>query len=145
MIVEVDYLDLSEWDREILLNGCGAEGGFHLNLIFKEICNLHDFRYRCGGSEEDRESYDLEFRDGLHAAVDALSWWRFISRWTLRRAAKFYYYLVVQYGQSTFTYREEKHGETMVTLRLLHYEQQENERGGIRKMSPLMHCFACAA
>ena len=152
--IEVRYEDYTEYDREMLLNGCGPHGaGF--DLCFKPACDKHDHNYRCGWTEEHRTEYDHEFRqdmheivDGIEARIDELPWWRFVTRWVmertvrgLREAADFYYYLVSEYGDNFFTYREETGEDIHITMETLHREEQERQGFGVRRLSPLMNCL----
>lgn len=137
---DVDYDKLHSFDKEFLLNGCGPTGGPTLNLIFKRACGIHDLGYLTGGTEKHREMADNEFGKNLACAVGMISWWRFISRFLMRRAARLYHGLVVRFGASSFTYRyEDQWDEQTITVAVLLEEMSARQEKGESRLAPLLH------
>jgi len=159
--IDVEFSDYTEYDREMLLNGCGGADGPHINLCFKPACDLHDHRYRCGFTEEHRGEWDSEFHQYMHriiddieSEIDNIAWWRFISRFVmekavraLREAADLYYFLVTEFGEKFFHYREDSliGDDVYVTMETLHEEEKARQQEGIRSLSPLANCLMRAA
>lgn len=57
------YCELSDNQKKLICNGCGAKGGIvnPPDFIFKASCNHHDFLYWVGNTEEERKYADKAF------------------------------------------------------------------------------------
>lgn len=68
------YWALSNKEKKEICNGCGAKGAWYNFLIpgkiFKEACNIHDFDYLIGKTEEDKRKADRRFIQNLKRIVD---------------------------------------------------------------------------
>lgn len=67
--------------------------------------DLHDFRYHCGGTEEDRREADAEFLRGLYACVNRFEGLR---RKAARRRCRVYYAAVQEAGTRFWAYRDKR-------------------------------------
>lgn len=67
--------------------------------------DLHDYRYFCGGTEEDRRQADAEFLRGLYACVDRFEDLR---RKAARRRCRVYHTAVQEAGRDYWNYRPER-------------------------------------
>ncbi len=142
MEVRVEYEDLTEWDRQLLLNGCGPNSIQAVpELVFTMACNRHDFDYIVGGPRDlpnGDSSYRMRaeesFERRLYAAAAQTSWyvcwWYYWAAWVYARATK-------NFGQQFFVYRPDG---AVVDLMLLRREQieYENERGKSRPCAMVM-------
>jgi hypothetical protein len=65
--------------------------------------DLHDYRYWCGGSEDERAASDAEFLAELYAVVSHLG---FLRRSVARRRCRLYWKAVRKFGGSHWNYKE---------------------------------------
>ena len=65
--------------------------------------DLHDYRYYCGGTEEEREEADDEFLTGLYAHVACLP---DMQREVARRRCRVYHKVVRTFGASHWNLKE---------------------------------------
>ena len=133
--------ELVPFAQEILLNGCGARDGIHVDLIFLRACLQHDLNYLTGGDEFARDAYDIEFHRDMIDIIDELPWYRFLGKWLYRRTAWLYYELVVRFGEDSFEYRDP---DVDVTVELLLEEEEHRQHHNITRRSPLTQCLECA-
>ena len=83
--LRVRYRHLTDYQREMICNGCGAKGGIVPvpEFLFHASCDHHDFNYWVGGHRLQRKKADLQFyREMLRDAGDS----RYYKFW-----AKVYY------------------------------------------------------
>ena len=102
------YWRLHPDDKKRICNACGPAGPLadyipnHLFwLPIAEACNIHDFMYKEGHVEKDREIADRVFRNNLMRLVEAktsIKWLRKLRRW---KADK-YYGVVKRFGARAF-------------------------------------------
>jgi hypothetical protein len=147
IVIDVHYEDLDEWDREMMLNGCGPQNSSRWydvpDLMFTEACNRHDFDYRVGGlknlSGGDsmlRHEADLRFLDNMYLAAEG-AWWG--CRWWYYLMARSYYSVVSELGRPQFVFRQPG---SHITLDLLREEEEEAQVAyGTLKPSPLAACM----
>ena len=114
------YAPSSYWlfDKEILkelVNGCGP-GGWKVDpvpdtvygLPIEKACNIHDFMYFYGETEEDRDRADRVLKNNINRIIDAaydsskIPVYRDIMRTLRRRRAKKYYFFVHNFGGPHF-------------------------------------------
>lgn len=148
MRIEVKYEDLTEWHREMLLNGCGAQRGIKRwfdapDWVFEEACNRHDFDYRVGGVRDlpggesmARHEADVLFLRNMLDAANTAGWW---ASWWYRTMARSYHRLVVEYGRDAFEYRTR--GETVSLETLIAEETWDVQQGLARAGSPFRSCM----
>lgn len=72
-----DYFAADDLERFTICNGCGsAKAKFDfvpdsiLGLKISPVCNIHDWRYAKGHTEEDRLKADREFLDNLLTLIE---------------------------------------------------------------------------
>ena len=98
-----DYNELTTEERSQICNGCGAKGG-HIpvpNFIFTASCDLHDYNYTIGGSEEDRKRYDYGFYRAMKRDADTFT---FPKRQYYKMWAYVYFKAVRKFGSKHFNY-----------------------------------------
>lgn len=98
---------LEEWElltnkeRAYITNGCGPKFGFlgaivpDFGNLYTGPCNLHDWIYWSGGSEEMRIYADEQFKKDLTIVNNQLPWWK---RWVLSWVPRVYYIMVRRLG-----------------------------------------------
>lgn len=69
------YWALSDKDKVEICNGCGAKGAWYNFLIpggiFKQSCNIHDYDYFIGKTEQDKKDADRRFYQNNKRIVKA--------------------------------------------------------------------------
>lgn len=102
------YWNLLPTAKRELVNGCGPAGwkGKYIpdHLLFvsiTEACNIHDWMYIEGKTEDDRERADRVFLNNMLRIVEAVSA-NFLTREIRRRLALRYYATVRDYGAQYF-------------------------------------------
>ena len=100
------YKALSPAAKAEICNGCGsAKAKFDFipdtiyGLIITEACDIHDYDYHVGETEEDRQAADLRFLNNLMIIVNMKGGWL---RWFRRRRALKYYEAVRELGSDAF-------------------------------------------
>ena len=70
-----EYWELEVNQKRKICNGCGAKGSKINFLIpqgsFKEACNIHDYMYANGKTDEDKKVADRVFINNLNRIVEA--------------------------------------------------------------------------
>ncbi len=102
------YWGLDTQEKKRICNGCGPSGAMFdlipdtvFFLKIGEACNIHDFCYHIGETEEDRKKADDLFLDNISMIVRKITNFRWLKLLRLRRA--YTYFLAVQiYGKSAF-------------------------------------------
>lgn len=101
------YMELSDVERFMICNGCGAANSkfdFVPDTIYglsvREACYRHDYAYYIGRSEEDRLAADRQFLNNLLTIIELNS--NFIMRPLRRRRALKYYEAVREMGAKAF-------------------------------------------
>jgi len=92
-------------------NGCGPEG-WKGKLIpdvlggidISEACNIHDYDYLFGGTEEDREKANLNFLCNMVLIIRRDDTWLTNEDVALKWAMQ-YYLAVEEYGKEYFNYK----------------------------------------
>ena len=112
------YWRLSRKVRDKLLNGCGPAGMLNwlvpdtvYGLSIKAACNIHDFMYMTGVTEEHRREADRVFLNNMIRIIDAHTSNNVLKRLRYRRA-KTYYAFVDNYGGPWF-WKDKNPSETM--------------------------------
>ena len=98
-----EYWYLSEKAKKQICNGCGAKGSFLAKIIpqgkFREACNIHDYMYAIGKTDEDKKIADRVFINNLNRIVEASS--PFLRPFR-KLLALSYYKAVAQMGDEAF-------------------------------------------
>jgi hypothetical protein len=135
MQILVRYEDLSSYERDHLLNGCGPSAiELVPELIFTDACNRHDFDYLVGGPKDCgddstwRTRAEDAFEKRLHEAASKESWY---SRWWYHWAAWTYSRATRNLGVPSFTFRDAGAVVTLATIRGEH-DQLRKKNGGKR-------------
>lgn len=117
--VHPDYAPKAECD------GCGS--GWNKKLVpdtiyrlpIREACCPHDHRYEVGGTQEDKDIADLELLENTLEIINNYKIANQVGRldklkcavyphWLARYKAMTYYNFVVEFGDSSFNFREVK-------------------------------------
>jgi hypothetical protein len=101
------YWALSPVIKDKLCNGCGAKGfGWAIpdtiyGLRITEACNIHDYMYNIGKTDEDKKIADRTFLNNLLRIIETCSH-NWIIRWLRGRRANAYYLAVKTFGGPAF-------------------------------------------
>jgi len=99
----IKYSDLTDNQKSLITNGCGAKGGFinPPDFIFKASCNQHDFYYWRGMDEEDRKKADNAFYKYMRIDISEVSFHKkpYYHLWAFS-----YYSMVRLFGKKYFSY-----------------------------------------
>ena len=98
-----EYWKLDDVMKRTLCNGCGGRGG-KLNFIipqkhFEEACNIHDYMYATGYTEEDKRKADATLLFNLDTIVKEMEG---IKKWWYKKLAKTFYKAVHDFGDYYF-------------------------------------------
>lgn len=97
------YIDLSKEEKKRICNGCGGRGGKINFLIpqkeFRECCNIHDFMYETGITEDDKRKADRLFIYNMNEKCKSLSG---LKKFYYKQLAKIFYKSVVLFGDYYF-------------------------------------------
>lgn len=103
-----EYWALSEDERKCIGNGCGTKGicGWIApdtiwGLDITEACNIHDFMYYTGETEEDKIEADQTFLNNMLRLIEENTKWNWLKKLRARRAQT-YFYFVDEYGGPAF-------------------------------------------
>jgi len=98
-----EYWNLTEEEKKKICNGCGGRGGKFNFLIpqgkFKEACDIHDYMYHTGYTQEDKRKADATFLYNMDSIVREL---KGIKKWWYKKLAKIFYKAVYKYGDYYF-------------------------------------------
>jgi len=98
-----EYWELSEKEKQKICNGCGGRGGMFNFLIpqkhFQEACNIHDYMYATGYSEEDKRKADATLLYNLDLIVKQT---KGLKRVWYKKLAKTFYKAVHNFGDYYF-------------------------------------------
>jgi len=71
-----EYRNLSVEQKNTICNGCGAKGSILSRLIhsgeFIECCNIHDYMYAVGNTEESKQTADRVFYNNMNRVISIL-------------------------------------------------------------------------
>jgi hypothetical protein len=91
------YWRVSPATRELLTNGCGTGGLIGLlvpdtiyGLPVHRACDIHDFMYRIGETEKDKEEADIAFLNNLLRIIEARTRWKILLELRVCRARTYY-------------------------------------------------------
>ena len=112
----VDYWALTPAAKAEICNGCGASGGRRFPghiwwLDITEACNIHDYMYHLGLTEQDREEADKAFLNNLLRIIEKDSVDFAIIKTLRRWRAMTYYGAVRDFGGPAFWDNKNKPGE----------------------------------
>ena len=102
------YMLASEAQKKAVCNGCGSKGMDKkwVNLLdhlcgvdLLPACNIHDWMYQYGVSEEDKVYADEVFHGNMNKIVDAGSWFL---KYPRRLIVDEYWLAVKAFGDSAF-------------------------------------------
>jgi SAM-dependent methyltransferase len=103
-----EFWELSAEARKVLTNGCGPGGWLrwlvpdrNYGLDISPVCDIHDYMYAVGQTEEEREEADSVMLNNHLRLIDAKTKWQWLRRLRYRRAVK-YYEAVKNYGGPFF-------------------------------------------
>ena len=102
-MIKLKYSELTDEQKEIICNGCGAKSGW-LNppeFLFSASCNQHDFYYWRGGTESDRLEADKAFYEAMLSDIQNYIWYK---RVLYKSIAYTYYKSVRLFGKKFFYY-----------------------------------------
>jgi hypothetical protein len=98
------YWNLDPVLKEAIESGCGPEGFFGwlipetiYGLKITAACNIHDYMYAVGKTEEDRLEADSVFLNNMIRIIDTNTKWGWLKRLRYARA-KTYYNAVSTFG-----------------------------------------------
>lgn len=98
-----EYWELSKEQKSRICNGCGAKGSFLAQILpqwhFKEACNIHDYMYLIGKTDDDKKVADRVFINNLHRVTQALPP---MQKPLARAIARIYYEAVAKFGYEAF-------------------------------------------
>jgi hypothetical protein len=113
----IRYGDLTDAQRALVCNGCGAKGGF-INppeFRFGASCDHHDFNYWIGGDDSDRLRADRQF---FRAMLDDARELPQMSRYAHVAAAWIYFRSVRLWGGGAFHYGTPRTARDLLKLLL---------------------------
>jgi len=98
-----EYWELEVNQKRKICNGCGAKGS-KLNFlipqgVFTEACNIHDYMYYTGKTDEDKKVADRVFINNLNRIVKASNP---LLRPIRKAMARAYYEAVSKFGYEAF-------------------------------------------
>ena len=98
-----EYWKLSEEEKDKYCNGCGGRGG-KLNFLipqgkFEECCNIHDYMYSIGTTNEDKRIADATFINNMSQVIKEL---KGISKIYYKTLSKIFYNSVKDFGEYYF-------------------------------------------
>ena len=105
-----EFWELSTDERNRISNGCGAASAaidyvpdtiFGLNI--SASCDIHDFGYYLGGTEQDKFIADLFLLINTLQIIKQHGGWKFMKALRYSRAIK-YFYAVDFYGDDAFKF-----------------------------------------
>ena len=98
-----EYWRLAEAEKKKICNGCGAKGTLLAKLLpqghFHEACNIHDYMYYIGKTDEDKKVADRVFINNLHRIINTLP---LIQKPMAKTLARIYYEAVAKFGYEAF-------------------------------------------
>jgi len=98
-----EYWELTKAEKILICNACGGRGG-KLNFLipqkhFQEACNIHDYMYYIGRTQEDKREADATLLYNLDQIVNQMSG---IKKWWYKKLAKTFYEAVSKFGDYYF-------------------------------------------
>jgi len=110
-----EYWKLSLETKKAVVNGCGAGSALFdfvpdniLGLDISECCNIHDYMYHVGETNEDKLEADRVFLNNLVRTIDKNTSWKWIRK-RRKKIAYVYYKAVSKFGGPAFW--DEKNNE----------------------------------
>jgi hypothetical protein len=102
------YWKLTPEQKANIVNGCGP-GRFGSMIVpdslwglsIKEACNIHDYMFAVGETNEDRDEADRVFLNNMLRLIDAAGGWWAVKA-LRRQAAVKYYRAVADFGGPAF-------------------------------------------
>ena len=110
LFAPAEFWELSTDERNKISNGCGAASAaidyvpdtvYGLNI--SASCDIHDFGYYLGGTEEDKYISDLFLLINALQIIKQNNGWKFMKALRYSRAIK-YFYAVDFYGDDAFNF-----------------------------------------
>jgi hypothetical protein len=108
------YIQATPYERHQVANGCGPGGWLQYlipatiyGLKIEEPCNIHDWMYATGLTNEDKAIADRVFLNNLLRIIDANTRWDWL-RWLRYRRARKYFEAVEHFGGPAFWKRKNK-------------------------------------
>lgn len=106
LIVPTSYVKANEHTIKAACNGCGA-GGWKFDIVpdsmwgldVSEVCNVHDWCYHIGQTQDDKDFADMLFMRNLVRRINAHGGYL---AWLRRYRAVTYYNAVAEFGDSAF-------------------------------------------
>ena len=99
----VEYWKLSKDEKAKICNGCGGRGGKFNFLIpqkyFKECCNIHDYLYYNGKTENDKRIADRLLAYNMNLVCGQLKGFK---KFYYKQLAKIFHKAVVDFGDYYF-------------------------------------------
>jgi len=106
LIAPSSYVNATKEERAAVVNGCGT-GGWKGALVpdsmwglnVSGVCDIHDWMYEYGKTEEDKDFADMLFMRNLIRLINAKGGWL---AWLRRYRATSYYNAVAEAGDEAF-------------------------------------------
>ena len=100
-----------QWLKSKECNGCGSGWSIYLvpdtiyGMNIRDVCCPHDFDYKMGRTNADKEAADRRFKNNLYRKIELdKKWWRNnrVIKALMRRRARIYYQAVKEFGGPAF-------------------------------------------
>jgi hypothetical protein len=103
LIAPAGYWNLTDEQKKEICNGCGGRNSVLTKFLpqgtFKECCNIHDYMYFIGRTEEDKKLADRVFYLNLNRVVKHKKGFQ---KFVKKIIAKTYFTAVKKYGDYYF-------------------------------------------
>lgn len=101
-----EYWRLTPEQKAGICNGCGSRSTAWVpdtiwGLSIKAACNIHDYMYHAGATQEDKDEADIVFLNNMLRIIQAETLWPVLARLRAHRA-RIYYRAVRDFGGPFF-------------------------------------------
>ena len=98
------YTQLTKEQKKEICNGCGSKEGWLTKIIFGgkfvECCNIHDYMYSIGLSQEDKDIADRVFYNNMNRVIATID--NKTLKYYYKVKAHIFYKSVKTFGESAF-------------------------------------------
>lgn len=109
LFAPLSYVQSSDLEKAGVINGCGPKGFWNsiipntiYGLYIGEACNIHDWQYHFGETEEDRKFADETLLKNIMLLIDAENNTFGIVKWLRKARAKKIFLAVEMLGEKYF-------------------------------------------
>lgn len=117
IFIPKEFKETPTWVVKQIVNGCGPKeiGSYWIpnsiwGITIRIACDIHDFEYYVGETEEDKKSADLTFLNNMIRLIEDTEYNKIFQKLRIdkflkvlaKRTAKKYYYFVSEYGGPAF-------------------------------------------